>query len=119
MAAGGSPSPRPAAPSPTVRASIAPWLKPPRISRLAGRVTSAERLDAATALRSVLAARRRAQDLLDVGAYKVGSNPLVDAAIEHDPQITAFLRQAMNDRVSAEESWARLMQLVAGWGGTP
>jgi flagellum-specific ATP synthase len=89
------------------------------ISRLAGRVTSAERLDAATALRSVLAARRRAQDLLDVGAYKVGSNPLVDAAIEHDPQITAFLRQAMNDRVSAEESWARLMQLVAGWGGTP
>ena len=87
------------------------------ISRLAGRLTAPERLDAATGLRALLAARRRAQDLLDVGAYKPGSNPMVDAALEHDAQITSFLRQGMNEHADAEDSWARLIRLVAGLGG--
>ena len=70
----------------------------------------------ATALRRVLAARRGAQDLLDVGAYAPGSNPLVDAAVAHADQIDRFLCQAMEEQTPAGDSWALLGALVARLG---
>ncbi|NEM91176.1 FliI/YscN family ATPase [Galbitalea soli] len=87
------------------------------ISRVASRVTPRERMSLALALRRVMAARRQAQDLIDVGAYARGSNALVDAAVDHDAAITAFLQQDMTERTTADESWARLSSLVATLGG--
>src|SRR5690554_2203608 len=75
------------------------------VSRVAGRVTTDASRQAATALRRVLSARQSAQDLLDVGAYQRGSNPLVDAAVDHEASINAFLQQSMGERATAEESW--------------
>src|SRR5690606_32602906 len=86
------------------------------VSRVASRVTTDARARAATTLRRVLSARRSAQDLLDVGAYQRGSNPLVDAAVDHEASINAFLQQSMGERATAEESWQRLERLVAGLG---
>jgi flagellum-specific ATP synthase len=88
------------------------------VSRVAGRVTSAEQRHSALGLRRVLAARRSAQDLLDVGAYQRGSNPLVDAAVDHDGAIQNFLRQSVENTVGHEESWAALMTLVAALDAT-
>lgn len=87
------------------------------ISRVASRVTSPEQRAAATRLRQVMAARRRAQDLLDVGAYVAGSNPLVDAAVAHDQDIDAFLRQGMDEVADSADSWSRLGRLVASMAG--
>jgi flagellum-specific ATP synthase len=87
------------------------------ISRVASRVTSPAQREAATRLRQVLAARRRAQDLLDVGAYAAGSNPLVDAAVAHSDAIDAFLRQPIDRTASITDSWARLEELVQAMGG--
>ncbi|WP_349899726.1 FliI/YscN family ATPase [Parafrigoribacterium soli] len=81
------------------------------ISRVASRVNTREHSAAAVALRKVLAARKSAQDLLDVGAYHQGSNPLVDAAVQHEAAINAFLQQGMDERVTAEASWAWLESL--------
>jgi len=89
------------------------------VSRVATRVTSPEQKAAATRLRQVLAARRRAQDLLDVGAYVAGSNALVDAAVAHADAIDAFLRQPMDEVVAAPASWQHLGALVAAMGPTP
>jgi len=86
------------------------------VSRVAGRITSAEQRRMATALRRVMAARRQAQDLIDVGAYQRGANPLVDAALEHDAAIDAFLRQDIAETADGEESWARLASLVDALG---
>ncbi|HEV7956142.1 MAG TPA: FliI/YscN family ATPase, partial [Marisediminicola sp.] len=86
------------------------------VSRVASRITDAEHNGVATALRRVLAARRGAQDLLDVGAYHRGSNPLVDAAVDHQHEIDAFLQQRMDDQTSGVESWARLKRLVDSLG---
>ncbi|MGY4643767.1 FliI/YscN family ATPase [Cellulomonas sp. URHB0016] len=86
------------------------------ISRVAGRVTSAEQRDVARRLRTVMAARRQAQDLLDVGAYVAGSNPLVDAAVTHGRAIDAFLQQGMDDVVPADQAWAHLTALVGALG---
>ena len=87
------------------------------VSRVAGRVTTPEQRAAATRLRQVLAARRRAQDLIDVGAYAPGSNPAVDAAVANADAIDAFLRQGMDEPAPAAASWARLGHLVGALGG--
>lgn len=86
------------------------------ISRVASRVTTPQQRADATRLRTVMAARRQAQDLIDVGAYAAGSNPLVDTAVTHAAAIDAFLRQGMDERAGADESWARLRALVQQMG---
>ncbi|MGA7204710.1 MAG: FliI/YscN family ATPase [Specibacter sp.] len=83
------------------------------ISRVASKVcTRGQKNDAAT-LRKVLAARAGAQDLIDVGAYHPGSNPLVDAALAHSERITDFLHQSMDEQVPAAQSWQELNTLAA------
>ena len=86
------------------------------VSRVAGRVTTAEQRSLALQLRQVLAARRRAQDLLDVGAYASGSNPLVDAAVANSTAIDQFLRQPVDTVCAADDSWARLRLLISQMG---
>jgi flagellum-specific ATP synthase len=87
------------------------------ISRVASRVTTPDQREAARILRSLLAARREVQDLIDVGAYQRGANPLVDAAVDHAPAITAFLQQRMDEVTPADEAWGRLGALLAAIGG--
>jgi len=82
------------------------------VSRVASRIIGTDQSAAATGLRTVLAARLAAQDLLDVGAYQRGSNPLVDAGVDHRAEIDAYLRQGMDERSSSAEAWARL-ELIA------
>ena len=86
------------------------------ISRVATKVNSPERTATATALRRVLAARKAAQDLIDVGAYTRGANPLVDAALDHATPIEAFLTQGLDERSTAEDAWAALDRLTTNLG---
>ncbi|HEX9227015.1 MAG TPA: FliI/YscN family ATPase [Arthrobacter sp.] len=88
------------------------------ISRVASKVNPRDRTAAASALRKVMAARKGAQDLLDVGAYQRGTNPLVDAAVDHEDAINAFLQQSMEDQTSDVDAWSQLMNLTRTLGGT-
>ena len=88
------------------------------ISRVASRVNTADRTEVAGLLRKVLAARRAAQDLLDVGAYRRGTNPLVDAAVDHEHAINAFLQQGMDDQTPAVLAWEQLTRLTRMLGGS-
>ena len=87
------------------------------VSRVASRVTTPEQREAALALRRVMAARAAAQDLLDVGAYQRGANPLVDAAVDHQAEIAAFLTQRIDESSDTDTSWQALGQLVHAMGG--
>ncbi|MCH6468523.1 FliI/YscN family ATPase [Sinomonas terrae] len=87
------------------------------VSRVASKVNAPERTALASELRRVLAARKAAQDLIDVGAYQRGSNALVDAAVAHEGEIDAFLRQSLDDQTPGPEAWARLARLTATLGG--
>ena len=80
---------------------------------MASAVTTAEQRRAGTTLRALLAAHRDAKDLLEIGAYVQGTNPLVDRAVALDAPITAFLRQDLDDRAGIADSWSRLLDLVA------
>ncbi|WP_210479809.1 FliI/YscN family ATPase [Naasia sp. SYSU D00948] len=83
------------------------------VSRVAGKVCRPEQLAAARALRQGLAARRDVQDLLDVGAYARGASPLVDAVLDLDAEITAFLQQGIDEPAPVALSWRRLGDLAA------
>ena len=86
------------------------------ISRVASKVNPEDRSKMASALRKVMAARQKAQDLIDVGAYQPGSNPLVDAALEHEAEINAFLQQGIGDPSRANDAWNSLEHLTRTLG---
>ncbi|MEV7578608.1 MULTISPECIES: FliI/YscN family ATPase [unclassified Microbacterium] len=87
------------------------------VSRVAGKITSPERRAQAATLRAVLAARRRANDLIDIGAYHAGADARIDAAIAHERAISAFLTQPLDETSAIEESWTRLDGLVSAFEG--
>ncbi|WP_417564412.1 FliI/YscN family ATPase [Microbacterium sp.] len=87
------------------------------VSRVAGKVTTVEQQAQVAALRAVLAARRAANDLIDIGAYRPGANQKVDAAIANERAINEFLTQALDELSTTDEAWRRLAALVATFGG--
>ncbi len=83
------------------------------LSRLMAAVASAEHRAAAARLRALLAAHERHRDLIAVGAYRRGSDPETDAALDRLPAIEAFLAQAPDEVESLDATVARLCAAVA------
>ncbi|AGL21209.1 FliI/YscN family ATPase [Actinoplanes sp. N902-109] len=83
------------------------------ISRVANKITTPEQKSDATELRRMMAAHRDVRELVEIGAYVPGTNPDADRATAIWPQITAFLRQGLDEKVTAEQAWAQLRQLIA------
>jgi flagellum-specific ATP synthase len=82
------------------------------VSRVAPAITSEAQRTVATEVRRLLAAHREAKDLIEIGAYVSGTNPLVDRAVYLHDAITGFLRQGMEEEAPLELSWARLAQIL-------
>jgi FliI/YscN family ATPase len=82
------------------------------ISRSMPDVTSNEHRQHADILKQLLAAYQDAQDLIAIGAYQSGSNPLVDAAIKMRDETLKFLRQGMSEHVTYQSALAGLGKLV-------
>ncbi|WEF32851.1 FliI/YscN family ATPase [Pseudoduganella chitinolytica] len=81
-------------------------------SRLASALTDAgERATMATAV-ELLATYERNRQMLDMGAYRAGSNPAIDKAVELFPALRAFLRQPVEQLAQRTASMAQLRQLV-------
>ena len=76
-------------------------------------IVSPEHRQAAARMRELMAAYREAEDLINIGAYVKGNNPLVDKALEKLPQIEAFLRQEVDEAVPIDETVSRLIQIVS------
>lgn len=86
------------------------------VSRLEGKVAARDQRALAAQLRSVLAARQDARDLIGIGAYRAGADARVDAALTQERAITAFLTQPLDETSAPEESWRRLQDLVTSFG---
>ncbi len=67
------------------------------ISRLMPDLVTAEHYSAAQTVRELMAVYREHEDLISIGAYRMGSNPAVDTAINMKPDIDRFLRQAISE----------------------
>jgi flagellum-specific ATP synthase len=83
------------------------------VSRVAPRVVAPEQLGQAIELRRLMAAYRDARDLIEIGAYQKGSNPVVDRAVQLQPAIDRFLRQDMDERAPLAETRAALAMVVS------
>jgi type III secretion protein N (ATPase) len=83
------------------------------LSRAMPAVTTDAHRAAAGRLRALLAAYERHRDLLAVGAYRRGTDPETDRAIDALPAIEAFLRQAPGEGEPFGRTIARLEELVA------
>jgi FliI/YscN family ATPase len=83
------------------------------VSRLARAVAAPEHVSSAARLRDGLAAYRRAEDLIHLGAYASGSNPKVDAVLQAHEGIQQFLRQESNAAQPFENTLRQLQELAA------
>ena len=83
------------------------------ISRLARDVTSREHQQAAACVRELMAVYRDHEDLISIGAYRRGSNPRVDRAIDMRDSIDLFLRQAVDQPADLENARDELFRLAA------
>ncbi len=83
------------------------------ISRVMPKVTSAEHGQAAIRIKQWLGAYEQRRDLIDVGAYQRGADPVVDQAIVKLPAIREFLAQSMHEGVGFEATQTQLATLVS------
>ena len=83
------------------------------ISRVANKITTPQQRSDATELRRMMAAYREVRELVEIGAYVTGTNPEADRATEIWPQITSFLCQDLDERITAEDAWIALRNLIA------
>jgi flagellum-specific ATP synthase len=81
------------------------------ISRVMGDIVTPEQMEFRNKLVSVMATYRRSEDLINIGAYVVGSNPNIDYAIKKIPEINSFLRQTVGEKVPHAEGFRQLKAL--------
>ena len=80
-------------------------------------VTSKEHQTAAMLIRRLLAVLRENEDLISIGAYREGTNPMVDLALTMREPINQLLRQAMDEQTTTENTMNTLMELARRCAG--
>ncbi len=83
------------------------------VSRLQSRLATANHKQAALAIREALASLERSSDLIQLGAYVQGSNPLLDNVLRNRSQIDHFLRQGAEETNSMEDTLGQLQSLAS------
>jgi flagellum-specific ATP synthase len=82
------------------------------ISRSMNDVVTSEQTESAALLRRILAAWRESQDLVSIGAYRAGTNPLVDTALQLSEPIRQFLTQGQLENSTLEQTQQALTALT-------
>lgn len=81
------------------------------ISRCMSMVATKEHRKAAGKLKNVLATYNEAEDLINIGAYKKGSNKDIDYAIAKIDSVNDFLCQDVDDKIPMEDTLNMLNSL--------
>ncbi|MFC7556799.1 FliI/YscN family ATPase [Pseudoroseomonas wenyumeiae] len=84
------------------------------VSRALPRCHSAEENALLGEARRLLGAYADMAEMIRLGAYRTGSDPLVDLAIRQQPELEAFLSQAVDERAAAPEAFAQLAVALKG-----
>jgi flagellum-specific ATP synthase len=83
------------------------------ISRVMDDIINSEHRQYANKFKETLAIYRKAEDLINIGAYVAGSNPKIDYAIEMIEKINNYLKQGIDETTDFDESISQLAQLFA------
>jgi flagellum-specific ATP synthase len=84
------------------------------VSRLIDQIVPADIRMAGQELRKLMAALKEKEDLISIGAYQGGTDPVADTAIAKRDEIRAFLQQTVEHCSTGPEADAALLELVLG-----
>lgn len=83
------------------------------ISRVMSAVAKRDHKTVAGQLKNVLATYQEAEDLINIGAYKSGSNKNIDFAISKIDEVNEFLCQSTEDKYDFDEITTKLSSIFA------
>jgi len=81
------------------------------ISRVMDDIINTQQRQYANKLKETMAIYRKAEDLINIGAYVSGSNPKIDYAIEMIEKINDYLKQDIDQTTNFNDSISQLAQL--------
>ena len=81
------------------------------ISRVMTDITSPEHRECANRLKQILATYKKAEDLINIGAYVAGSNPKIDYAVQMIDKANEYLRQGIQESEGIDDSIKKLEQI--------
>lgn len=82
------------------------------LSRLQQQLLDQNQTSVATEVRKWMAIYDEHRELIQIGAYRPGSNPQIDRAIAIKPTIDGFLKQSRNDIVEWNDAWEKIRHLI-------
>ena len=82
------------------------------ISRVMEDITELDHKHHVGKVKEVLATYRKAEDLINIGAYAAGSNPNIDFAIQMINPINSYLKQGIREQANLEQSIAGLHAMM-------
>ncbi len=82
------------------------------ISRVMHSIASPEHLHAARRMKQLYSRMQKARDLISVGAYSAGADPVLDEAIALRPGMDRLLQQDLGEKADFPDSCAALLGLI-------
>src|SRR3989442_2944957 len=82
------------------------------VSRLMPHLVTPDHKNAAYEIRDLMATYKKSEDLINICAYKRGSNPRIDTAIDRTDVINSFLRQRPEESAPLPITQLQLVQLA-------
>ena len=82
------------------------------VSRVMTSVAEPDHVKLAQQMRKLMAAYKKAEDMINIGAYKAGSNPEIDLAVAKKSAIDDFLSQETNESLDWAESYQRMKAIL-------
>ncbi|WP_027721484.1 FliI/YscN family ATPase [Maridesulfovibrio zosterae] len=82
------------------------------VSRVRSDIIPSEVVAAGRKVTGQMATFRKVEDMVNIGAYQSGANPVIDAAIKIQPAINGFLQQLVEDKKTLDESIQLLIKLA-------
>jgi len=85
------------------------------VSRLMDACTTRQHCLAAQKLKAIYATYQGAEDLINIGAFKPGSNPRIDTAVSLIDRVNAFLAQPLGTRSDFTQTVEHLLSITQSW----
>lgn len=82
------------------------------ISRVMSAVATKEHKQLAGKLKNIMATYQEAEDIINIGAYKPGSNTEIDFAIAKIQKVNEFLRQDVDEKITFPDVIDQLQRIV-------
>lgn len=81
------------------------------VSRVMADIAGLEHREYANRLKQILATYKKAEDLINIGAYVAGSNPKIDYAIQMIEKVDEYLRQGILKNEGLDDSIQKLEEI--------